>query len=188
MDDQQQIDEIFQRIAGDLSMIADRELKVQKAAVQRVTARAAGAHNVHISFKLGFQQGSRIVHGCVLVPLPDAIALACYLMMLPDEAVESKCAQNALESATKDALLEIGNFIGGAADAALRSLGYSDIRVRSESCQGVRENVRPAFAYAEGSALLVGRAQAQLQGWPAFDMILQLPLLEAAAVSSSAAA
>ena len=31
MNDQQQIDEILQRIAGDLSMIADRELKLQPA-------------------------------------------------------------------------------------------------------------------------------------------------------------
>lgn len=188
MNDQQQIDEIFQRIAGDLSMIADRELNVQKAVVQRATARPAGAHNVHISFKLGFQHDGQVLHGCLLVPLPDAISLACYLMMLPDEAVGSKSALTALDSGLKDALLEIGNFVGGAADAALRSLGLQDIRVRSESCQGVRPNVRPAFAYSEGAPLIVGRALAQLHTWPAFEMLLLLPLLDPAAVTPAAAA
>ncbi|MBK7641981.1 MAG: hypothetical protein IPJ19_02860 [Planctomycetes bacterium] len=188
MNDQQQIDEIFQRIAGDLSMIADRELKVQHAEVQRTTARVAGAKLVHISFKLGFEHAGQITHGSLLIPLPDSIALACYLMMMPDDGVKSKRNLSSFDSGTKDAMLEIGNFIGGAADAALRSIGLDDIRVRSESCQGVKANVRPAFVYDEGTPLIVGRAKAQLHSWPAFEMILMLPVLEPASVSSSAAA
>ena len=46
----------------------------------------------------------------------------------------------------------------------------------------------PAFAYKEGTPLLMGRAQAQLGTWPAFDLILMLPVLEAAGVSAAAAA
>ena len=80
----------------------------------------------------------------------------------------------------------IGNFVGGAADAALRSLGYAEIRVRSESCQGVKPGVRPAFAYEEGATLLVGRASAELAGWPPFEVILMLPLLEPAPARSAA--
>src|SRR5690349_20812975 len=165
MNDQQQIDEILQRIAGDLSMIADRELKLQPAQVQRASARVAAAAGVHISFKLGFQHAGRVLHGALLVPLPDAQALAGYLMMLPEDGVREKRAQQALDNVSKEALLEIGNFIGGAADAALRSLGLEQVRVRSESCQGVKPGVRPAFAHAEGQSLVVGRAQAQLGPW-----------------------
>jgi hypothetical protein len=188
MSDQQQVDEIFQRIAGDLAMIADRELKVHKAEVQRVGARVAGPKSVHISFKLGFQHDGRILHGSLLIPLPDAIALASYLMMMPDDGVKSKRSLSTLDTGIKDALLEIGNFIGGAADAALRSIGLEGLRVRSESCQGVKANVRPAFAYAEGTPLVVGRAKAQLHTWPVFEMVLMLPVFEPAAVTSSAAA
>jgi hypothetical protein len=187
MDDQQQIDEIFQRIAGDLSMIADRELRLQPAAVQRASARVAGQAGVQISFKLGFQHAGQLLHGCLLVPLPDAVALAGYLMMLPEEGVQSKRAQSTLDNVTKEALLEIGNFIGGAADAALRSLGLEQLRVRSESCQGVKSGARPAFAHAEGATLVVGRAQAQLGKWPASEWILQLPDLAAQPVSAAAA-
>jgi hypothetical protein len=188
MTDQQQIDEILQRVAGDLSMIADRALKLQPAQVQRASARVAGQAGVQISFKLGFQQAGRVLHGALLVPLPDAQALAAYLMMLPEESVQAKRAQTTLDSVSKEALLEIGNFIGGAADAALRSLGLEQLRVRSESCQGVKPGVRPAFAHAEGATLIVGRAQAQLGQWPSSEWILQLPDLAAQPVSAAAAA
>jgi len=188
MNDQQQIDEILQRIAGDLSMIADRELKLQPAVVQRASARVAGQSGVQISFKLGFQHAGQVLHGALLVPLPDAVALAGYLMMLPEESVHLKRAQATVDNVTKEALLEIGNFIGGAADAALRSLGLEQIRVRSESCQGVKPGVRPAFTHAEGQTLVVGRAQAQLGKWPACEWILQLPDLASQPVSAAAAA
>jgi len=188
MNDQQQIDEIFQRIAGDLSMIADRELKIQKAEVQRASARTSGAKQVHISFKLGFQHAGQILHGSLLIPLPDAIALASYLMMMPDDGVKAKRNLATLDGGMKDAMLEIGNFIGGAADAALRSIGLSEIRVRSESCQGVKANVRPAFAYTDGTPLVIGRAKAQLHSWPAFEVILMLPVLEPVAAASAASA
>ena len=101
MTDQQQIDEILQRVAGDLSMIADRELKLQPAQVQRASARVAGQAGVQISFKLGFEQAGRVLHGALLVPLPDAQALAAYLMMLPEESVQSKRAQTTLDGVSK---------------------------------------------------------------------------------------
>lgn len=187
MNDQQQIDEILQRIAGDLSMIVDRELELQPAQVQRASARVAGQGGVHISFKLGIQYAGALRHGTLLVPLADAQALAGCLMMLPEETVQAKRAQTTLDNVTKEALLEIGNFVGGAADAALRSLGLEQIRVRSESCQGVKPGVRPAFVHAEGEALLVGRTQAQLGGWPASEWILQLPDLAPQPLSAAAA-
>ena len=188
MNDQQQIDEILQRVAGDLSMIADRELKLQPARVERASARAAAQAGVQISFKLGIQHAGAVLHGALLVPLPDALALAGYVMMLSEEAVQAKRAQTTLDSVTKEALLEIGNFVGGAADSALRSLGLEEVRVRSESCQGVKPGARPAFVHAEGASLLVGRAQAQLGLWPASEWILQLPDLSAQPVSAAAAA
>jgi hypothetical protein len=107
-------------------------------------------------------------------------------MMLPEESVQARRALTTLDSATRDALVEIGNFVGGAADAALRSLDLPDIRVRSESCQGVKPGVRPAFVCEEGAELRVGRAQAQLAGGPLFELILMLPLLEPLPVASAA--
>lgn len=180
MSSPQAIEEIFQRICADLAMIADKPFEVQKVECQRSTSRVAGARGIHISFKLGFQHKGRILHGCLLVPLADAITMASYLMLVPDDAVKAKRNLTALDSGMKDAMIEIGNFVGGAVDAALRGRGMSDIRVRSESCQGVKPGIRPAFVHEEGTPLQIGRAKLQLAQWPAFDAVLQLPELEPA--------
>ena len=169
-----QVEEVFRRIAGDLAMIADRSLTIDSFRLECAQARAAGQGETHISFKLGLQHKGRVAHGCLLVPLPDAIALACYLMMISDDLVKSKRASTTLDAATKDALLEVGGFIAGATDGALRAQGFEDVKVRSESCQGVRAGVRPAFDYTEGDDLLIGRARAVLHDSPPFEMILML--------------
>lgn len=185
MNHQQAVEEIFQRICADLSMIADRPFEVQKVDSQRASARVNGGRSVQISFKLGFQHKGRILHGCMLVPLADAITLASYLMLVPDDAVKAKRGLTTLDTGLKDAMIEIGNFVGGAVDAALRSAGVGELRVRSESCQGVKPNTRPAFTYEEGAPLIVGRAKLQLGTWPAFEAILMLPELDVPAPAAA---
>ncbi|MFM7280779.1 MAG: hypothetical protein ACKO32_03265 [Planctomycetia bacterium] len=179
------LEPLLQRICADLAMIADKPFVLQKLESTRVGSRVAGARTIHISFKLGFQHRGRVLHGCLLMPLPDAIALAAYLMLVPDDAVKPKRSLTTLDSGLKDAMIEIGNFVSGAVDAALRESGMEDIRVRSESCQGVKPNVRPAFVHEEGAPLLIGKARLQLAQWPAFDAILQLPELEPATSTAS---
>ncbi|MBK7877312.1 MAG: hypothetical protein IPJ77_16480 [Planctomycetes bacterium] len=185
-DDKRLVEETFQRIAGDLGMIADRTIEVGAVNVELARARAAGRGGIHISFKLGMQHDGSILHGALVVPLADAITLGCYLMMVPDDGVKSKRNVSTLDPGLKDALMEVGNFVGGATDATLRGLGLDGIKVRSEGCQGVKPNVRPAFAYVEGSELLVGRAKLKIHTWPQFEAILMLPVLRPAAVSSPA--
>jgi hypothetical protein len=169
---------VFDRLASDLGMIIDRALVVRSIAAERSNRRVEGKHCVHISFKLGFRAGTASSQGCLLVPLPDAVSLATYLMMVPDEVVCTHRSEATLERAVKDALLEVGNFIAGATDAAMRSHHPEGVFVRSEGCQGVRADVRPALRYEEGSTLVVGRAQAQIHTFPATELILMLPLLE----------
>lgn len=172
------VEEVLQRIAADLSMITDRELVVGQSRVNRCSERPAGEDQVHISFRIAFEQGDQLRHGCVLMPLPDAISLACYLMMVPDENIEDRRALEDLDETTKDALLEVGNFIGGAADAALREAVGVRARVRSEGCQGVRASVRPAMIYNEGDPLVVGRAKATVHDFPEFELLMMLPELD----------
>lgn len=180
------VEETFQRIAGDLGMIADRPIEVSNVTTERATKRAAGRDVVHVSFKLGIQHEDSIAHGALLVPLPDAITLACYLMMIPDESVKTKRAMTTLDAGIKDALMEVGNFVGGATDAALRGLGFPGLEVRSEGCQGVRANVRPAFVYEEGSDLVVGRCKLRIHTWPEFEAVLMLPPIGVTANSAVA--
>ncbi len=171
------LEESFRRVASDLSMIADRDFEILSVKSERVQKRPAGRGKIHISFKLGFRREGGVSHGCLLMPLPDAISMACYLMMVPDDAVKSKRSLQSLDSGTKDAMLEVCSFIGGATDAALRATGLSDVKVGTESCQGVKTDVRPALLYMEGDDLIVGRARSKLHDFPEFEMILVLPNL-----------
>ncbi|MFT7485995.1 MAG: hypothetical protein ACI9F9_001848 [Candidatus Paceibacteria bacterium] len=174
----QLVEELFQRIGSDISMITDRDLVVGTSTVAKETERPAGKGRVHISFRLGFEQGGELHHGCLLFPLPDAISLACYLMMIPDDGVKSKRTLKAIDESIKDAMLEVGNFIGGAADAAMREAIGVDAKVSSEGCQGVPGNVRPAMIYNEGESLVVGRAKATIHDYPEFDILIMLPELD----------
>lgn len=171
------VETVMRRIAEDVALVVDRSFSVSEIASSRETKRIAGKGKVHISFKLEVSQGGSSAHGCVLVPLPDAIALACYLMMVPDEAVGQRRSAKDLDRATKDAMVEVDNFVGGATDGALRGLAQN-VSARGAGCQGVRADVRPAFPYEEGQPLLVGRAKAQLHEFPPFELILMLPAIE----------
>lgn len=179
-----QVEEVFLRISGDLGLIADRRIEVGPVATEVANARPAGRGKIHVSFRLGFEQAEGLLHGALLVPLPDAITLGCYLMMVPDEAVKAKRALTTLDTGLKDALMEVANFIGGATDAALRGLGVEGLKVHSEGCQGVRADVRPALGYVEGAALLVGRSMLQIHTWAPFEAVLILPELTPAAASA----
>jgi hypothetical protein len=182
---QQCVEEVFMLVCNDLSMIADMPFKVLKVSSEPLQSRVAGGNSIHISYKLGFQHRGRLSHGCLLFPLADAITLASYLMLTPDDVVKSKRELTTLDPVLKDAMLEIGNFVAGAVDAAVRSNNIEGVRVHSEACQGVKPGVRPAFVYEEGSTLVIGRARLQLSTWPPFDALLMIPDFEAAPAAAA---
>jgi hypothetical protein len=171
------IGHILERVGSDLGMIIDREFNLSGIAAARENERAAGMSKVHISFKLRFRHADGSYQGCLLIPLPDAISLAAYLMMVPDDAVKAHRSTSTLDQSTKDAMLEVGNFVGGATDAVVRTWIPEKLTVRSEGCQGVRANIRPALVYEEGAELLVGRATARIHDFPDFEIVLMLPIL-----------
>ncbi len=177
--DQRVATSVLQRICDDVSTVIDRGFQARQLDVSRVNARVAGAGVVHISFKLEVRQEVSSRYGCLLLPLPEAISLGCYLMMVPDDGVAQHRKQRDLDRSLKDAMLEIGNFIGGAGEAALRELvPEGQVKLKSKGCQGVRADVRPAFPYAAGETLVVTRARAQVAEFKEFELILQLPPIE----------
>jgi hypothetical protein len=169
--------DILERIAADLTMLTDHPVKIQSTSAQRCQAKPVGARRVHIAFKLSFDWRGQMLHGALLVPLPEAISLACFLLLVPDDGVKAKRALTTLDQATKDAMLEIGNFIGGATDGALRLHFPQGLSVRSEGCQGLRPEQAPAFPYTAGSDLIAGRAKARIADYPPFDLVLIAPVL-----------
>src|SRR5688572_8143233 len=111
---------VLARIATDLSMIIDRDISIDEVRVEKRTQRPAAGPLVHISFKLGVEVEDETRQGCLLVPLPDAVALAAFMMMLPDETVAQERGRTELDGPFKEALLEVGKFLAGACDLVLR--------------------------------------------------------------------
>ncbi len=167
-------EEIFQRMAGDLSMIADREIEVLDLETLVQTERPKGPGSVHISFRMSVKSEDQTHHGCLIVPFAEAITLAGSLMMLTDEMIETRRTEGGLDDPSKDAMLEVGNFIAGATEAAYRALDMP-YHVSFEGCQGVRADVRPALIYEEGSALVVGKAKINMTGFGESQFCLMLP-------------
>lgn len=174
--DPQLVSGLLKRLNADLGMILGRELGFAAPRLERMNTRPVGKGSIHISFKLAFrQEGGEKRHGALLVPLADAITIACFLLMIPEETVSSRREETTLDTALKDAMLEIGNMIGGATNTALAELGLAGWSARSEGCQGVRADVRPAFPYTEGSALVVARVATTLEPYPPFELLLMVP-------------
>jgi hypothetical protein len=172
------IDTILERVGQSLEAIMGCGLGHEGLTVTREKARPAGKGMIHVSFRLGFRHdGGATLHGALLVPLPEAITMACLLLMLPEEAVASRRSEAALDPSLKDAMFEIANLVGSACNAALAALGAAGWSACSEGCQGVRADVRPAFPYAEGGELVVGRATTSLAPFPPFELILIVPPL-----------
>lgn len=176
--DTRRVEEVMLRVAGDLSMITDHDLTLDAIEVERSRERVPGPDGVQISFKLAFRKDGEIRHGCLLVPLPDAISLASYLMLIPDEEVAERREWNDLDDATKEALLELGSFIGGATDGALREALGEEIDVRTEGCQGVRAGRPPAIEHGADDEWIVGRAVAHVDPHPQFEMVLEMPAFD----------
>lgn len=172
-----QVRRVLERIASDLSLLTDKPFKILASQAGRSRTKPVGAHGVHIAFKLAFEWRGQTLHGALLLPLPEAISLACFLLMLPAEAVAARRAQTQLDQATKDAMLEIGSFIGGAADGALRAHFPQGLSVRSLGCQGLRAGQPPAFPYQAGQELIEGRGSASLGEGAAFELVLILPVI-----------
>ncbi len=179
--DKDLVQDLFSRISTNVSMLIDREIGIEEVDAGRANQRPAGQERIHISFKLSFKNADGGEgHGCVLMPLPDALSLACYLMMIPEAEVVAHRDHTELDQSSKDAMLELANFIGAAVDETVREMcpGHS---ARSGGCQGVRPDVRPALTYEEGSELVVGRAKVRIHEFPVSELIAILPVLPIAA-------
>lgn len=176
--DRRLVQQCFSKLAEDLSMLLDRPLACSQVEVARARQRVAGEKAVHVAFRFGVTVDGTLRHGALLVPLPEAIAMACYLMMMADDVVAARRKDRDMERATKDALLEVGNLIGGSLDCAVREVFPKRTSTRSEGCQGLKPGYAPAFPRADEEEHVVARAALALHDFPVFDAWLMLPAID----------
>ncbi len=177
--ERRRIEEILRRVLSDLAMIADRDLALGELELEVGEAPVAAGAGVHIAFKLALRRNGEIRRGALLIPLPEAIALACYLMMVDDAGVLARREQESLDGTLKDSLLEVANFIAGATEGALRDALRDDVEVRTEGCQGLAPGAVTALRRAAGEARIAARATTRLHTFPEFTLLLELPLFRA---------
>lgn len=172
----QVLQSVFKRVASDLSMIVERDIEVESIAYEEREDRAAGPSVVHIAFRFGVRVSGGVVHhGALLVPLREAVAVAGYLMMAPEDQVAAMCESGEVDIAVKKALVEVGAFVAAAGDAALRTAGVACDSVFFEGCQGVRADVPPSLQYEEGAPLSTSRAMVSIAGQQPVECLLMLP-------------
>jgi hypothetical protein len=171
------------RLTQSLSDQLARPLVLHGLRAEGVATRPAGRGGVHVSFRFALERGRARQHGCLLVPLADALGLAAAFWMLPDDLVHASRGRAEPDETGKQALLELGAILAAAVDLELRSQGVP-VTLRFDGCQGVRADVRPAFPYREGDELLVARATLRFEEFEAFEALLVLPVLDGAERSS----
>jgi hypothetical protein len=156
--------------ATDLDLVA---LRIRGANVRR---RPAGAGAVHVSFRFSVALAGRERQGCLLLPLPEALALAAGFFFQPEELVLRAREHAAPDTTEKEALLELANVVAASLERALSAF-VPEVRVTSAGCQGVREGVRPRLVYREGDELWVASIVARLEEYDGFAALLVLPSL-----------
>ena len=169
------VSEMFQCIAGDLSMLSDSELEVSGITVEERTDRPAADGDIHISFRFALDDGGVLRHGTLLLPISASISLGAHLMMAAESQVEDLQREQLIDGPLREAILEVGAFVTGALQTAMQSVGSTCRRVVFEGCQGVPAAVPPVLAHDDGDPLVVSRAALRVGRSPAKEAILVLP-------------
>lgn len=165
----------FEQIARDISLLSNREVEVEGVDVERTEVRPRAEDEIHLSFKVAFLHEGDVRLGCLFVPLQEAITLACLLLLKPTEEIVKLRDQEDLEQGLKDAMLEIGNMVGGALDNALRWFLPTGYQLRAASCQGVRRTMPPWLDNPEGTTYLVARTRARVDAFDWREWSLVIP-------------
>jgi len=171
------IERILASLGDDLALVTDQDIAFEVVEIERMDKRPAGEGSIHVSFRLDFWREGSAQQGCLLLPLPEAISIAGLLLEIPVAGIESRREDDTLDPNLKDAMVEVGNMVGGSVGSAIRSLSIEDTEARFAGCQGVRAGVRPVLAYEENTPLTVCRASVRVAGFPESIALLMLPIL-----------
>lgn len=168
---------ILRHVSKGLEVIMGRGIRIATPATENGAAKPTGKGTVHVSFNLSLSKdGEPEKRGALLVPLADAITIACFMLMIPESAITSRRGEKTLDPMIKDALLEIANMLGASCTAALTEVGGPGWVVRSAGCQGVRSEAGATLP--DGFEFVAGRAAAQVEPFPPYELILIVPGLD----------
>jgi hypothetical protein len=171
------VKEVFGEISKDMGRMLEHGLAFRDVCCKRVDKRPVGRDQVHVAFRFSVEvPGMRRV-GCFLMPLPDATVCASYLLAFNEEAVAQARGTEEPESTMKESMLLLGQILSTSVERVIKRRDSGVLHVKFDGCQGVRADVRPAFALGARDELIVGSAAAKIGSFGAFRPILMLPVM-----------
>lgn len=132
--------------------------------------------DVQIVFRMGFSIKGRARMGLMAIPLPEALTMSGSLLMLPREGVAENRAKDAPDEGDKEAIMEAGNLIAGAFNAALSKRIKGSVEVKFFGCQGVAASSPPWISGFEAEPLAIRRHSAAFSDFDYFDVVLAIPV------------
>ncbi len=169
------LDLLIDEAAASLSLLSEFELGDLVADDATLNDRPGGDDSIRIAFRLGFKTQHGVRVGFFQLPLEDALVLAGSLLMLPTEELKSARSKGAPDEGDKDAILEVGNLIGGAFDSVLRKRFDDQTNAIFAGCQGVEAGHAPWVPQYQGEALAVRRQSVSFRSFEPFELLLAIP-------------
>lgn len=169
------LDLLIDEAAASLSLLSDFELgeRVTDDAIEN--DRPGTGESIRIAFRLGFKTRRGVRVGFFQMPLEDALVLAGSLLMLPTEELKSAPGKGEPDEGDKDAIMEVGNLIGGAFDSVLRKRFDDGTNAIFAGCQGVEAGHAAWVPHYEGEALAVRRQTVSFRSFEPFELLLAIP-------------
>ena len=169
------LDLLIDEAAGSLSLLSEFELGEPVANDTLENDRPGADDSVRISFRVGFKTGRGVRVGFFQIPLDAALVLSGSLLMLPTDEIKVACTKDAPDDGDKEAIMEVGNLIGGAIDAVLRKRFDDEANAIFAGCQGVAAGHAAWVPHYEGEPLATRRHEVSFRSFEPFELLLAIP-------------
>lgn len=169
------LDLLVDETAGSLSLLSDFSVLGMTQDDEIVQDRPGEDENIRIAIRFGFKtpRGARV--GFMLFPLPDALVLGGELLMMPADVIRTAMESEEPDEGQKEAMMEVGNLLGGAFDGLLAKRLSDETLVRFLGCQGVAPGCAPWVPGYAGEDFAVRRHSVSFGEFPPFDLLIAIP-------------
>ena len=169
------LDLLVDEAAGSLSLLSDFELG-DVLTPDTVEHDLPGADDsTRIAFRMGFRTSRGVRAGFFQLPLRDALVLAGSLLMQPTSQLQAARGKIAPDEGDKEAIMEVGNLIGGAFDAVLGKRFEDEAHAIFAGCQGVAAGDPAWIPNYDGEPLAIRRQSVAFRSFEPFELLLAIP-------------
>lgn len=169
------LDMLVDETAGSLSLLSDFSVLGMTQDDEIVQDRPGEDESVRIAIRFGFKtpRGARV--GFMQFPLADALVLGGELLMMPHDMIRDAMESDAPDEGQKEAIMEVGNLLGGAFDSLLAKRLSDQTLVRFLGCQGVPAGRAPWVPGYTGENIAVRRHSVSFGDFTPFDLLIAIP-------------